>query len=100
MIETILEALFGGLIKFAFNWLSQREAARDATKAANATAKAEVHESTDRDATDNQVETDREKTHAEIDQADRDAAGPDSVQRTSEDAAAAITAANDSVRGT
>lgn len=98
MIETILEAIFGGLIKFASSWLSQREATKAAQKSAQNTTKAEAQESTDRDATDNQVEADRESNNAQLQQVDRDAIGPDGVQRTSEDAAAAIAAANRSVR--
>jgi hypothetical protein len=99
MIETILEAIFGGLIKWAASWLSAREASRSAQKAAIATGKAEVQQSVDRDATDSQVEADRETTNAELNQADSDAVGPNGVQRTSEDAATAVAAANDSVRG-
>jgi hypothetical protein len=99
MFETILEAIFGSLIKFASSWLAQREAARSAQTAQQKTAQAEAKEGADRDATADQVETDRENTDAQLAKADRDAAGPDGVQHAGEDAAAAIAAANDSVRG-
>jgi hypothetical protein len=98
MIETILEALFGGLIKFAAGWLSQREATRAAQKSAIAIQSAEVHESSDRDQTDSQVEVDRETNNAELAQAATDSTGVNGLRKQSEDINATIAAANRSLR--
>lgn len=93
MLE-LLADLFGPLLK----WLVGRWLKPDATKAANAQAKAEAQSAEIQTQTENKVEQARATDDQAIDKARADGAGPDGLRQQSEDVNAAIAQANRELR--